>query len=219
MTKADPECAVRAILFDFGGVVAEEGFVDGLKAVARENNLDPARFLERAIDLVYESGYVTGRSREEFYWHLVREEFGLIQDDAGLRREVVARFVIRPWMFKLVDLLRQGGVFVGLLSDQTNWLDEIDAERDVYVHFDRVFHSAKMGMSKREEETFRFVAKELGLPPEEILFVDDSEGHVLRAARLGFKTIHYRTRFEFEAEMRHFCPGVADALEELKSHA
>lgn len=219
MTSDDAACQVRAILFDFGGVVAEEGFVDGLRAVAGENGLDPDQFLARAIDLVYESGYVTGRSREEFYWHLLRDEFGLIEDDADLRLAVMARFVIRPWMFKLVDALRRRGLIVGLLSDQTNWLDEIDADRDVYVHFDRVFHSAKMGLSKREEQTFHFVAGELGLTPADILFIDDSERHVLRAARLGFKTIHYRTRFEFEAEMRHFCPGVADVLEELTSHA
>lgn len=33
--------AIRAVLFDFGGVLAEEGFRIGLRAIARLNSLDP----------------------------------------------------------------------------------------------------------------------------------------------------------------------------------
>jgi putative hydrolase of the HAD superfamily len=32
--------AIKAVLFDFGGVLAEEGFRNGLQALAREQGLD-----------------------------------------------------------------------------------------------------------------------------------------------------------------------------------
>ena len=55
---------IKAIMFDFGGVLAEEGFREGLKAIAEKNGLDPDLFYETAKELIYESGYVTGRSDE-----------------------------------------------------------------------------------------------------------------------------------------------------------
>ena len=35
---------VEAVLFDFGGVLADEGFRDGLYAIAGANSIDPERF-------------------------------------------------------------------------------------------------------------------------------------------------------------------------------
>jgi hypothetical protein len=35
---------IKAVVFDFGGVVAEEGFREGLKAIGRKNGLDPRVF-------------------------------------------------------------------------------------------------------------------------------------------------------------------------------
>ncbi len=32
---------IKAVLFDFGGVLAEEGFREGLKSIGRKNGLDP----------------------------------------------------------------------------------------------------------------------------------------------------------------------------------
>jgi putative hydrolase of the HAD superfamily len=35
---------IKAVLFDFGGVLAEEGFREGLKAIGVKNGLDPDDF-------------------------------------------------------------------------------------------------------------------------------------------------------------------------------
>jgi hypothetical protein len=40
-SRSKPDPAIRAVLFDFGGVLAEEGFRIGLRAIARLNSLDP----------------------------------------------------------------------------------------------------------------------------------------------------------------------------------
>lgn len=55
---------IRAVLFDFGGVLATEGFREGLAAVARSQGLDPDEFFRIAREAVYESGYITGRGDE-----------------------------------------------------------------------------------------------------------------------------------------------------------
>jgi putative hydrolase of the HAD superfamily len=42
---------INAVVFDFGGVLAEEGFMEGLKAIARKNGLNPDEFFKIAIDI------------------------------------------------------------------------------------------------------------------------------------------------------------------------
>ena len=49
-------CTVDVIWFDFGGVLAEEGFREGLRAIAEGNGLEPEAFIETGFDLVYEGG-------------------------------------------------------------------------------------------------------------------------------------------------------------------
>lgn len=34
---------IKAIIFDFGGVLAKEGFREGLKSIAEKNGLDPSQ--------------------------------------------------------------------------------------------------------------------------------------------------------------------------------
>ncbi len=51
---------IRWVLFDFGGVIAEEGFREGLKAIAADNGLDGDLFVSIAGELMYKTGYVLG---------------------------------------------------------------------------------------------------------------------------------------------------------------
>jgi hypothetical protein len=70
---------IKAIVFDFGGVLAEEGFREGLKAIGQKNGLNPDDFYAMASELVYQTGYVTGVSDEY--------EFGM---PSGEKRELPA---------------------------------------------------------------------------------------------------------------------------------
>ena len=44
------------IMFDFGGVIAEEGFVKGMEEIAKKCGLDPKVVVEAATDILYELG-------------------------------------------------------------------------------------------------------------------------------------------------------------------
>jgi len=195
---------VKAVLFDYGGVIAEEGFYNGLFAIGRKAGLDPETFFRAVEALIYETGYLTGKADEALFWNAVRKKTGIAGDDAGLREEILSRFVLRPEMVAVVDLLRSKGIVVALLSDQTDWLDEMDKRTGLYRHFDNVFNSYRIGMSKRDRSVFRFACKTLGTRPEETLFVDDNAGHIMRAQAEGLVTIQYT--------------DTADCLKQLETH-
>lgn len=198
---------VESVVFDFGGVVAEEGFRDGLMAIGAKNGLDPERFFAVARDLIYETGYVTGQADEAAYWSAVRRATDILGSDADLRQEIITRFVPRRGMLEEADRLREMGLGVSILSDQTDWLDEIDGKTGFSRHFDHVFNSFYLKKSKRDGSLFPQIAAQLGRIAEEILFVDDNAGNVARAASHGWKTVHFRNIEDFRREMAGLLPG------------
>lgn len=193
---------IRAILFDFGGVIAEEGFCEGLKALARSQGLDAEGIFLAGMDAVYESGWVMGQGTEEDFWQIMESRTGLKGNPREMREFILERFVIRPSMLELVDQLRHQGRLVGILSDQTEWLDELDRRHDVYSHFDRLYISYRIGKGKRDPSLFDDVAKDLDLPPQSILFVDDSPGNIERALQCGWQAIVFTDENGLRKQLR-----------------
>jgi len=195
---------IQAILFDFGGVLAEEGFEEGLKAIGKQKGVDPESFFHTASEIIHESHYVTGLSDEKTYWSSVRRQTGVTGTDREFREEIIKRFALRPTMIAHAIAFSRRGLTIGILSDQTDWLDEIDKRTPFYGHFDYVFNSYKMNKSKRDPSVFRDVCSIMGRIPSEVLFVDDNKGNIERATREGLKTIHFRSIKGFEEQMRAY---------------
>lgn len=197
---------IQAVLFDFGGVLAEEGFSHVLESLAEQQRLQVQDMTAAGAQAVYDSGFVLGRATESEFWSLLRQRTGLRGDDAALTAKILSGFTVRPWMRELVQRLRAQGYVTGILSDQTDWLDRLDSRQHFYRLFDRIYNSYYLGKGKRDPSLFSDVAADLGLPPASILFVDDSAGNVARAAAAGMQTIQYVDRETFlkalEASLR-----------------
>lgn len=199
---------IKAVLFDFGGVIAEEGFREGLLAIGKKNSLDPERFFADVDRIIYDTGYLIGKTDEAFFWNAVRKETGISGSDEVLREEILTRFAFRPAMLAYADRLRAQGLKVAMLSDQTNWLEEIARKTPLFGHFDMVFNSFRLHKSKRNASVFRNVCRTLGVRADEALFVDDNINHITRAESEGLHTIHFTTIGEFERQIGNFfSPG------------
>lgn len=188
---------IKAILFDFGGVIAEEGFWKGLRAIATGNGIDPDKFFMTVDALIYETGYLIGNTDEASFWNAVRSKTGIYGTDAELRNEILKRFNLRTDMISSVDLLRSKEFIVAMLSDQTNWLDEIDRQTALFNHFDAIFNSYHRHKSKRDSSVFGDVCSALGVQAYETLFVDDNINHIERAQGQGLQTIHFVSNSDY----------------------
>jgi putative hydrolase of the HAD superfamily len=181
---------IKAVIMDFGGVISEEGFREGLKAIGRKNGLNPEGFFEAADELIYETGYVLGKAEEAEYWKALREKTGITGSDEELRKEMLKRFLLRPVMLEYVDSLRSRGLETAMLSDQTNW-EEIEEKGSFFHHFDHVFNSFRLNKGKRDPSLFKDVCIHMGLEPREALFVDDKPDNVTRARSEGLAAVHF----------------------------
>jgi putative hydrolase of the HAD superfamily len=199
-------CSIDLLLFDFGGVLAEEGFRNGLISIAHLNGQDPELFLKKAYDITFNRGFVLGNADEKTFWQALREHTGIQGSDQELRNEILSRFTLRGWMLEIIKQLHNDSLLLAILSDQTNWLDELDAQYDFFKLFDRVFNSYHLGKCKKDVSLFEDVLAEMSVRPERSLFIDDTKGNIVRAQQKGLHTIHYQGRETFMQSLVSFCP-------------
>lgn len=199
-------CTISWAVFDYGGVLAEEGFVAGLEAVAEKEGLRPEYVFEAARDIILATGYLTGEALEETFWNRFRRETGIKSSDQDLRNEILSRFILRPWMVELIVALKKNGINTAILSDQVNWLDELDMRDNFFRHFDRVYNSFHIGLSKNNPAIFEELIQWIDSSPGTILFIDDHLPHIKRARSRGINALHYTDKDSFLREFSQFCP-------------
>lgn len=192
---------ISTILFDFGGVLAEEGFRNGLLALAQQQHL-PVNMPEEGMQAVYDSGFVLGKGTAADFWQLLRQRTGLQGGDEELTRHILDGFMIRPDMIQIVKDLRAGGYTTGILSDQTHWLDLLDKRYDFYKQFDYVFNSYYLGKGKQDPSLFTDIATTLAIAAAEILFVDDDTGNINRARAQGYQVLQFVDQQQFLTELQ-----------------
>jgi putative hydrolase of the HAD superfamily len=56
--------------------------------------------------------------------------------------------------------------------------------------FDRLFLSYEIGLMKPDKGIYTHVLEQIGLYPQEVLFLDDNADNIRAAASLGFETLH-----------------------------
>ncbi len=177
------------ILFDFGGVIAAEGFRAGLESIGRAYGLKPTETFRLGHEIVYGSGYVVGKTDEATFWNEFRRRTEIIASDRELRGQILDRFIPFAEMLAALSRLRRLGFTLAIVSDQTNWLDELDERHHFFALFHRIFNSFHHGRSKKDARFFVDVLAELNCQPEAALFLDDNQNNLERAQDLGIRGI------------------------------
>jgi len=201
---------IRTVLFDFGGVIAEEGYVTALSETAREQGLDPETVIQSAYDAADVTGFPLGRITERDFWPVFFEKTGLKESAKTLKERIFADFRPRQWMMDIVDRVRGRGVLACLLSDHSSWLEELDDVYDFFSSFDRVFNSYRHGRLKRDPATFDWVLGELDIVPRETLLIDDSLPNIESGGSRGLHTVYFDERERAVGELISMFPFLAD---------
>ncbi len=87
----------------------------------------------------------------------------------------------------VADARNKWGAKIYLLSNISEYFADNASEIRALRHFDKCFFSAKMGLTKPDPEIFLTVCRDVGIKPEETLFIDDSEKNIKGAKRAGLR--------------------------------
>jgi putative hydrolase of the HAD superfamily len=184
---------IEAVIFDFGGVMAQFYRPDQFREQEDQLGLQPGTLLEilwRSTDWrLAEVGTIT----EEEYWRRTGARLGLgtEEETRSFTEELFGDIKTDPRMANLVQGLRRR-YHTALLSNATDILPRLLREHfGLDGLFDVQVISALVGLAKPDPAIFRLALDRLGTVPQAAVFIDDFEPNVTAAATLGIQAIHF----------------------------
>ena len=188
---------IRAVLWDFGGVLSTSPF-DAFARYERENGL-PKDFLRTVNATNPDTNAWARLERNEVDLDGFAAEYA--EESKALGHEVDGRVVLdllggdlRPEMFRAVARCREHGLKTALLTNNiiamdsgSDWASSLPTPLDEL--FDVVVESAKVGLRKPDPAAYELVLRELGVPADEVVFLDDLGVNLKPARAMGMSTI------------------------------
>ena len=113
---------------------------------------------------------------------------------------------VEPGSIDILADLHAGGTRMALLSNAGYDYGDAFRRAPFAQYFEQVFVSAELGMIKPDPDIYRHVARELGLEPAEMVFIDNKRVNVDGAESIGI-TGHV---FTGVAPLRAFLTALAD---------
>jgi putative hydrolase of the HAD superfamily len=186
---------VEALLFDFGGVITEIDFARVVKRWSEHAGRDLEPLWRSYVPGEIYFGHERGTVSDAAFFASLREEFQVELTDEQFLDGWNAIFVgVYP---EIDEQLRTAAARMPLYAfTNTNRAHEAywsAAYAGMLKHFKHVFVSSTIGLRKPDREAFAYVAREIGVRPERILFFDDSKTNIKGAQASGFQTVLVRS--------------------------
>jgi epoxide hydrolase-like predicted phosphatase len=194
--------AIKAVIFDFGGVLMRTE--DQTPRRELSNRLDLK--MERLYGLIFDSQSASkatlGEISVDQHWENVRLGLGLtLEEFPEVRRLFWAGDRLDADLVGKIRSLRpryKTALLSNAWSDLRRYLED---EWKIADAFDELIISAEAGMAKPEPEIFRLALSRLCVQPDQVVFVDDFPANIEAAQALGLNTVHFRSADQAAAEL------------------
>jgi putative hydrolase of the HAD superfamily len=183
---------IKGLLVDFGGVLTTNVF-QAFRAFCVAEGLPENAF----IDLLKTDPEVRANLRKLETNRISGDEFGCylapmlgVAEADGLMNRIFSGIGPEPAMIEAVRTARGAGIRTGLISNSVG--SDIYDQQVLDELFDAVVISGEVGIHKPQPEIFRLGAEQVGLPPEQCVFVDDLRENCAGAEAVGMTAVLHR---------------------------
>jgi len=185
---------IKAIIFDWHGVLDEVNLEGALKRASAESKipLDELKNLLRDIN----KKYTLGDMEEGPYWKLVADTLKISEMQAKQLQDYINSVIQNKELWDYLPELKKKYKLAILSDCPIEKISSIRKKADLTL-FDHVFFSAEVKLDKSMPEFFDLCANTLKLDKQEILFTDDNPKIIDFASTLGFKTHLFTNTAEF----------------------
>ncbi len=187
---------VRAIFFDFGGVVGrldkELQLVAGIEA---RSGLPKGSFLRVLYDLPEWKAAEVGQGSEEAFLEAVKRKLDELAVPLPFDIQEAWLMAWRTLDADVVRLIERLGANydVGLLSNATPRLEgELCDFHKIDGLFKVIVNSSRVGMAKPDVRIYHLAAERMGVEPSVCVHIDDEAHNVEGAREAGFQAIHHK---------------------------
>lgn len=193
---------IRAVLFDFGGVLVRTEDPSGRRAWEQRLGLPPDGLANAVFNSDVARAATRGLMPTSEIWAHVAQTF-------QLNAEALEQLRTAFWSgdrvdVALVDYIRQlrPAYKTAILSNAwSNGRRVIGVDYGLAGAFDEIIISAEEGMAKPDVRIYHTAAMRLKVEPGEAVFVDDFSENVSGAAAAGMHGVHFRDRAQAIAEI------------------
>lgn len=196
------ETSIRAIVFDFGGVVGTSNREFVRKAVAEAFHISP-----QEVPLILDrlKRYLMQGGDETVFWESVAHSFERKMPDNWLtefRFILAASMCEIPGSLEIVKRLRRQGFQVALLTNVRKDKAEVLKKLGYYEYFHPTVLSCDVNCVKPDPKIYKILLDKLGVSPEECLFIDDKRENVEAAQAMGLDVICFFSAEQLTLELQ-----------------
>jgi putative hydrolase of the HAD superfamily len=195
--------ALRAVMFDFGGVLGRGAGVSQLHAWEERLGLTPGGLAVEVWQNPVATWARVGRAQPEEVWAYLRERFGLgAQEVAELERDVFSGEHLDEELVALLQSLKPH-YKTAILSNCWSGGRQVMEERyGLNRVVDELILSYEVGLAKPDLRIFALAAVRLGVRPQETVFVDDVAPNVTAAQAAGMTSVRFESTEQTIAAVR-----------------
>jgi putative hydrolase of the HAD superfamily len=194
---------VKAIIFDWGGVLCDETALGLISYFSQALKVDPKPLVKAFRPFL--PAFQKGEISEDDLWHgmcatlrIERSSKRSLWGDA-LR----AIYVPKEEMFALASRLKEKGYLVGLLSNaEMAAMDFFYGQG--YAMFDAAVFSCAEGTRKPEQRIYEIALERLNVKVREAIFIDDRIDFIAGAQKLGIHTILFKDLEQVKRDLASF---------------
>ena len=179
---------IKAIIFDWHGVLDFTTFEDLVALIAKESNKSKDE-VKKIFKKVKEP-LIRGESDSSLLWSEINKNIDLSEDQLILIKEYRLKIEKNQQLFDFVEKI-QGKYKLAILSDCPKEKAERIKNTTNLSMFSSVIFSCEVGKTKSENVFFTDCAEKLDLDTSDILYVDDTEKHIDTTKLLGFQVHHF----------------------------
>lgn len=192
----------QAVVFDFGGVMTGESNREIVVNYIRQTlHLSETEF-EKA-NQEKQRARQGGATDEEFWTAYAKaNEIALPENFSRSFKSVLKEAIgANPEMYLLVEQLKGYKVPVAMLSNIDKRLAKLVKEFGLYDPFYPCLLSCEIGVEKPDPKAFELLINRLGLPPEEIVYIDDQPQNIDAAQKAGLDAILFESTEQLRSEL------------------
>jgi epoxide hydrolase-like predicted phosphatase len=195
--------AIRAVFFDFGGVIMRTEYQSPRQKLAERFNMDYDE-IDRAVFGSESARRASlGEITEDAHWSVVLKRFKQPASEMqAFRDNFFGGDVIDHNLVEYIRSLR-GKFHTGLISNAWSGLREFLTGKNLIDLFDTVIISAEIGAVKPSARIYEVALEQVKVNANEAVFVDDMPVNVEACEKVGMKGVLFNDPEESLSRLNH----------------
>jgi FMN phosphatase YigB (HAD superfamily) len=181
---------IKAIVFDLGGVLFQEGRANAVTYLANTYQYDKSVVMDILI-CPQSKDLHRGLVGDDEFWTWVQSQVPQGYDALVIKQAWYDGYVLDENIFELLKQLHGRYTLIAFSGNIKSRVEYLDKKYNYRRLFDWEVYSYDHRANKGEKEFVEVLIKESGLHPREMVYIDDSLESVNRAQEFGITSLVY----------------------------